>query len=171
MQENNKEIFSINKRIIEFIEYLNISRYKFSKETNISEANLLNIYKGVNKPSVDFIEKILNKYKVLNPTWLLTGEGPMLREAGAVQAHGNQPAIASAPKHEATASPSCAQCAVKDKIIASQEATIEAQKATIESQKETIMLLKKDLEACGRSKKPPLPDTLPDEVTAKLKKD
>lgn len=95
----------------------------------------------------------------------------MLREAETVQDHGNQPTITSAPKHKAAASPACAQCAIKDKIIVSQETTIEAQKTTIESQKETIMLLKKDLERCGRSKKPPLPDTLPDEVTAKLKKD
>jgi len=82
MQENAKNIFSINQRIIQFIEYLGISRYKFSKETGISEVNILNIYKGKNKPSIDFIEKLLNIYKVLNPTWLLTGEGPMLINAG-----------------------------------------------------------------------------------------
>lgn len=79
MQESSKENFSINKRILQFIDYLGISRYKFSQETGISEVNILNIYKGKNKPSIEFLEKILNKYKVLNPAWLLTGEGEMLR--------------------------------------------------------------------------------------------
>lgn len=80
MQEITNNNFSINQRIIQFIDYLGISRYRFSRETGISEVNILNIYKGKNKPSIDFIEKILNTYKALNATWLITGEGPMLKD-------------------------------------------------------------------------------------------
>ncbi|HEY9124668.1 MAG TPA: helix-turn-helix transcriptional regulator [Bacteroidales bacterium] len=122
MQENNKKNFSINNRIIQFIEYLNISRYRFAHETGISEVNLLNIYKGKNKPSIDLIEKILHKYEVLNPTWLLTGEGEMLR-APAEQQQGQPPPKIEVQK-EAIAPPACALCAEKERVIAKQEQII-----------------------------------------------
>ncbi len=66
------------------IDYLGYTRYKFSQETGISEAVLLNIYKYKNKPSYDIIEKLLNKYIVIDANWLLTGKGEMLRKEGAV---------------------------------------------------------------------------------------
>jgi|GEM_PF-994717 len=78
MQVNTENILSINKRIIQFIDYLNVSRYKFSHNTGVSESVLLNIYKGKNKPSVDFLEKILDIYPALNSNWLLTGNGEMI---------------------------------------------------------------------------------------------
>lgn len=167
MQEKNREISVLKERIIKYLKLKGISKYEFYNTTGISNG-ILSQKSGISEEN---ILRFISYCKDVNPIWLLTGEGPMLREAEAVQTHGNQPAIASVPKHKATASPECAQCAVKDKIIACLEATIEAQKNTIESQNETIMLLKIDLEACGRSKKSLLPDTLPDEVTAKLKKD
>jgi len=79
MQEYNKEMFSINDRISQMLDYFNITRYRFSHETGISETVLLNIYKGKNKPSFDVIEKILNHYPAINAEWLLTGKGEMHR--------------------------------------------------------------------------------------------
>jgi transcriptional regulator with XRE-family HTH domain len=80
MQENSKEKFNINERIVQIVDYYNLTRYKFSQETGISDAVLFNIYKGKNKPSFDLIEKILNKYKLIDANWLLTGEGEMFKE-------------------------------------------------------------------------------------------
>jgi len=80
MQENNEKIFSINRRIFEILEYYNVTRYKFSKLSGVSEATLLNIYKGKNKPSIDFLVKLLNTFKAINLNWLITGEGEMLQK-------------------------------------------------------------------------------------------
>lgn len=79
MQENNKGLLSINNRIIQIVDFQNLTRYKFAQETGISDAVLFNIYKGKNKPSFDLIEKILNKYKAIDANWLLTGEGTMFK--------------------------------------------------------------------------------------------
>jgi len=80
MQENSKEKLNINERIVQIVDYYSLTRYKFSQETGISDAVLFNIYKGKNKPSFDLIEKILNKYKLIDANWLLTGEGAMFKE-------------------------------------------------------------------------------------------
>jgi len=114
---------------------MKITRYKISKETGISETNLLNIYKGKNKPSVDFIEKILNIYKVLNPTWLLTGEGPMLRSEitdQEPQKKNDIPPVTNSP-------PACPLCYEKERIIKEKERIIAAHE-------ETITLLKEQLQ-------------------------
>jgi len=84
MQDTNKEILNINNRIIQIVDFHNLTRYKFAQETGISDAVLFNIYKGKNKPSFDLIEKILNKYKSIDANWLLTGEGTMFKDEQAL---------------------------------------------------------------------------------------
>jgi len=138
MQENTKKNFSINERILQFIDYLNISRYKFAQETGISEVNLLNIYKGKNKPSLDLIEKILHKYEVLNPTWLITGEGEMLRTSASQQQGQPPPKVA---EKEEPKPPGCPLCAEKERVIAKQE-------QIIKDKDKIIALLEDQLSEC-----------------------
>jgi repressor LexA len=80
IMEDDIIISGINRRVLQIIEYLNVTRYRFSQETSISEPVLLNIYKGKNKPSYDVLEKILNRYSVFNAEWLITGKGSMLNK-------------------------------------------------------------------------------------------
>jgi transcriptional regulator with XRE-family HTH domain len=115
MQENTKEIFSINKRIFQILDYKGVSRYKFSKKTGISEAVLLNLYKGKNKPSIDFIEKLLLYYTEIDLNWLLTGEGEMFKEEKAGKAQ----------KKSIATNKGCEFCKLKDQLIAAQSQTIE----------------------------------------------
>lgn len=64
------------QRICQFIENKQISKYKFYKDTGLSNGAL---DKGDNIGS-DKCEKILYAYPELNAEWLLTGNGPMLKE-------------------------------------------------------------------------------------------
>ena len=75
-----KENFPINGRIKELIDYFSITRYRFSKETGISEVVLKNIFSGLNKPSVDALEKIFTRYKSVDANWLIMGEGSMFKK-------------------------------------------------------------------------------------------
>lgn len=117
MQENAKYIFSINQRILQLIEFLGITRYKLSQETGVSETVLLNLSKGKNKPSVDILSKILNRYKVINPTWLLTGEGEMMKEVPLP--------IAAKPAPVYQSMPACYLCQEKEKVIQAQQQHID----------------------------------------------
>lgn len=116
MQQITKNNFGINVRILQIIDYYKITRYKLAQETGVSEAVLLNLSKGNNKPSVDIINKILNKYKAIDANWLLTGEGEMLRapDRGA-----------AAPAQIAQPPPACPLCAEKEKVIAAQQRSID----------------------------------------------
>ena len=68
----------IKKRIIEFIENQSIKRVFFYQITEISPSN----FKGkgaISEIGGDKIAKILTSFPNLNPDWLLTGQGNMLR--------------------------------------------------------------------------------------------
>lgn len=70
--------FSTQKdRILQFIEYKGISKNKFYNETGISNG-ILDKKSGL---SMDTVEKFYSTYPEINPEWLLTGKGPMLKES------------------------------------------------------------------------------------------
>lgn len=75
------KIFSpIKGRVIQFIEKQGIKKENFFEKTGLSASN----FKGSGAKSElggDKIAKILTVYSDLNPNWLMTGEGEMLRSA------------------------------------------------------------------------------------------
>ena len=62
-------------RIIEYIDSKGVTKYKFYKETGLSNGCL---DKGENLGS-DKCERIISHYPDINPTWLITGKGEMLQ--------------------------------------------------------------------------------------------
>lgn len=74
---------TVNQRITKIYENLQISQYRFAKDTGISTATLNNIVlDSEGKPSFTTIQKILNSYENLNARWLITGEGEMWLNGG-----------------------------------------------------------------------------------------
>jgi len=67
-------------RIKEFIDYKRISVRKFEMSIGFSNGAFSTQYKKNRTIGIDKIEKILEQYKELNPVWLLTGEGNMLKD-------------------------------------------------------------------------------------------
>ena len=68
----------IKGRIMLYIDYKHINKLNFYAETGISASN----FKGNGSKSElggDKIAKILTLYNDLNPNWLLTGQGSMLK--------------------------------------------------------------------------------------------
>jgi len=71
----------MKERILQFIDYKNLSKNKFYKETGLANG-ILDKNSGL---SAESIEKIYSKYPEINLHWLLTGEGEMLRKEEIVQ--------------------------------------------------------------------------------------
>jgi transcriptional regulator with XRE-family HTH domain len=70
----------IKDRIIEFLNNENISSANFAQEIGVQPSGISHIISGRNKPSLDFIIKMLNRYPKLSTEWLLFGKGKMLNE-------------------------------------------------------------------------------------------
>ena len=68
------------KRIRAIQEGEHLTMSEFAKEIGKSAATVTNIFKGRNKPSIDLLQSILDRFRVINPEWLLMGVGPMYRQ-------------------------------------------------------------------------------------------
>ena len=67
----------IIKNIMQIIDYKSINKSKFYKQTGLSNGFL----DKVKDVGVSKIEQILNTYPEINPEWLITGKGEMLRKS------------------------------------------------------------------------------------------
>jgi len=71
---------NINDRISKIIEYSSLTPSEFADEIEVQRSSISHITTGRNKPSLDFIVKIKNKYPELSWDWLINDEGEMLQK-------------------------------------------------------------------------------------------
>jgi transcriptional regulator with XRE-family HTH domain len=67
-------------RILQFLKAENKSSAQLAEEIGVQPSGISHILSGRNKPSLDFVLKMLEKYKFLSTEWLLFGLGNMYRE-------------------------------------------------------------------------------------------
>ena len=66
-------------RIRLFLEKENKTSSQFAEEIGIQPSGVSHVLSGRNKPSLDFVLKMLNAYKDINTDWLLFGKGEMYK--------------------------------------------------------------------------------------------
>jgi transcriptional regulator with XRE-family HTH domain len=52
---------------------------KFAEEIGVQSSSISHILSGRNNPSLDFVIKIVERFRGINPEWLLTGKGNMYK--------------------------------------------------------------------------------------------
>jgi transcriptional regulator with XRE-family HTH domain len=80
MEENE-----IKERIITFLKAENKTSAGFAQEIGVQPSGVSHIISGRNKPSLDFILKMLSRYNAVSPEWLLFGRGEMYRKEGTME--------------------------------------------------------------------------------------
>lgn len=64
-------------RINMLLKAKNITVSQFTQAIKIQRSGMSHILSGRNKPSLDFVLRVLKRYPEINPSWLLLGEGEM----------------------------------------------------------------------------------------------
>lgn len=67
----------MKERIIQFLKENNLTSTKFADIVGVQRSSISHILSGRNKPSFDFIEKMLIAYPDIDAQWLITGKGQM----------------------------------------------------------------------------------------------
>lgn len=88
----------IARRIAIFLEDNSISIKDFTDRLNVQRSSLSHILSGRNKPSLDFILKMLRAYPSLSERWLLHGKGL----PHGTESHGTTPLPPSSGTHADT---------------------------------------------------------------------
>ncbi|NLV19323.1 MAG: helix-turn-helix transcriptional regulator [Bacteroidetes bacterium] len=67
-------------RIIKFLQAENKTSSQLAEDIGVQPSGISHIISGRNKPSLDFILKMLERYKHLSTEWLLFGKGNMYKD-------------------------------------------------------------------------------------------
>jgi len=70
----------MRERIIEFLKAENKTSSQLADDIRVQPSGISHIISGRNKPSLDFILKMLERYKHLSTEWLLFGKGNMYKD-------------------------------------------------------------------------------------------
>ena len=65
-------------RLKEWMNYKGVKSSEFALKIGVNKATISHILSGRNKPSIDFIYKLLLNYPELDANWLVVGKGNML---------------------------------------------------------------------------------------------
>lgn len=68
----------ISDRLTDIIEHYGLTASSFADKTGVQRSGVSHLLSGRNKPSLDFIVKLLDAFPELNLYWLLNGNGSML---------------------------------------------------------------------------------------------
>lgn len=85
MQRFLRIIFAIMKefeRIRQVMEAEKMSAKQFAQEVGIQSGTISNIMSGRNNPSLDVMQRVLNRFRTLSSDWLILGVGSMYRANG-----------------------------------------------------------------------------------------
>ncbi len=66
---------NFTKRLQEIIDYYNLSASSFADKIGVQRSSISHILSGRNKPSLDFVMKILSSFPEVDLYWLLNGKG------------------------------------------------------------------------------------------------
>jgi len=70
----------MKERLIEFLKAENKTSAQLAEEIGVQPSGISHILSGRNKPSLDFVLKMLEKYPFLSTEWLLFGRGNMYKD-------------------------------------------------------------------------------------------
>ena len=68
----------LNSRIQKIINYSELSLSEFADEIGVQRSNISHVLSGRNKPSLDFLMKIKDRFPEIQWEWLIEGKGTMV---------------------------------------------------------------------------------------------
>ena len=71
---------NVKSRLLDFVSYTQLSRRKFQERIGVSNSYIQNISESI---GADVMNRISIQFPELNTSWLLTGEGSMLKNTSA----------------------------------------------------------------------------------------
>ena len=66
-------------RLLKFMEAEHLQASRLAEILGVQPATISHILNGRNRPSFEFIEKLLQRFPKMNPDWLILGKGNLYR--------------------------------------------------------------------------------------------
>ena len=82
----------MREKLLSLMRSEGLTSSRLAELLGIQPSGISHILSGRNKPSFDFVQKILRRFPTINPDWLLLDQGPMYRDTADSAAAANSPA-------------------------------------------------------------------------------
>jgi len=79
------------ERILEILKIKNLSPAQFADLIGVQRSSISHLISGRNKPSLEFIQKILKAFPEINTDWMLSGKGPVMNQENYINEEGSPP--------------------------------------------------------------------------------
>jgi transcriptional regulator with XRE-family HTH domain len=121
---------NFTKRLKKVIEYYDLSASAFADRLGVQRSSISHILSGRNKPSLEFIMKIIHNFPEVELYWLLKGKGSFPKEASAETIIRTTPT--PTPKIENTPTPIQQTLPLEQKVVSTLPPQISSQEKTID---------------------------------------
>ena len=88
----------MREKLLSLMRSEGLTSSRLAELLGIQPSGISHILSGRNKPSFDFVQKILRRFPTINPYWLLLDQGPMYRDTADSAAAANSPATQPIPQ-------------------------------------------------------------------------
>ncbi|MBT2163009.1 helix-turn-helix domain-containing protein [Zobellia barbeyronii] len=88
------------KRLEHLLQYYGLSASSFADKINVQRSSISHLLSGRNKPSLDFVLKVVNVFPDVNLYWLLNGKGSFPSDAEKATTNTTSPPIPKAALEE-----------------------------------------------------------------------
>jgi len=72
----------IHTRLKKILSHYNLTAGEFAEKIGIQKSSVSHLMSGRNKPSYQFLSKLITTYPEINLNWFITGEGDIFNSAG-----------------------------------------------------------------------------------------
>lgn len=90
------------KRLGVLMNYYNLSASAFADKVGVQRSSISHLLSGRNRPSLEFVTKVVSTFPEVNLYWLLNGKGSFPSEDGAPPAQTSLPLTEKAPLPQPT---------------------------------------------------------------------
>lgn len=108
------------KRLEQLMSHYALSAASFSEKIGVGRSSISHILSGRNKPSLDFVLKILKEFPEVNLYWLMNGKGKIFSSQDSVS---SKPTSPISTKDEKQKSPKPKEELIQEKISNKQSAS------------------------------------------------
>ncbi len=93
---------AISKRIQYILEHYNLTAGQFAEKLGIQKSSVSHLLSGRNKPSFQFLSKLVKAFPEINLNWFITGEGDIFYKSEQDSEYENLSKVKNQPDNDKT---------------------------------------------------------------------
>ena len=136
------------ERLLKLIADNNMSAKQFAAEVGIQAGTISNIVNGRNNPSLDVMQRVLNRFRTLSSDWLILGVGNMYRTEGGKENRENGEAKNQQLQQQQQEIPG-----IGDAIVSPQQHSIESPSPLSRAQTISAPAISREMQPLANTKK------------------